>query len=151
MVPFLLTALHSWIESNDETPFIVIDLSVHGVDVPKHLKQGPTVVFNISSTATEHLYIGQEGVRFNARFSGASHRVSLPLRSIMTIFSKESKEGMAIPQDPVEESQAVEAMSSPDVTIKKTEETPTFTDGPNKGGDVEPTAIKTRGHLRLVK
>lgn len=151
MVPFLLTALHSWIESNDETPFIVVDLSVHGVDVPKHLKQGPTIVFNISSTATEHLYIGQDGVRFNARFNGASHRVSLPLRSILTIFSKESKEGMAIPQDPVEESQAVESMTKTEAVVTKSEETPTFEGGPGKGGDVEPAPPKTRGHLRLVK
>lgn len=150
MAPFVITAIHSWIEANDETPFIVVDLKVPGVEVPTHLRKDPTLTLNISSTATRHLSILQEGISFNARFNAADFRVKIPLNSVMMIFSKESREGMAIPHDTAEEAEAVGSMAKSGAEIKSVETPADFTSTPGKQGDVDPPA-KGRNHLRVVK
>lgn len=150
MTPFVITALHSWIEANDETPFIVVDLTIPGVEVPAHLRKDPTLTLNIGSTATRHLSIVQEGVFFNARFNGADFRVKLPTRSVMMIFSKESHQGMTVPHDPVEESHAIDSMTQSGAEIKPAGSSADFKPDPDKRGDVDAPA-KGRGHLRVIK
>lgn len=122
--PYLLRAMHEWISDNLQTPHLIVDATHDGVDVPsKYVKDGK-IVLNISHTATQDLYLGNDSVAFRARFGGAPITVSVPLDAVMGIYSRESGDGMLFGK---EESSG----SDPDGS-------------PPAGGD-------KRAHLKVVK
>lgn len=86
--------MHEWISDNGQTPHIVVDASIEGVDVPaEHIKEGK-IVLNISHGATSHLDMGNEAVEFGARFGGAPRQVSVPISAVLGIYSRETGQGM---------------------------------------------------------
>ena len=70
--PYLLRAMHEWISDSNQTPHIVVDASIEGVEVPRQYVQGGKIILNVSSNATSMLSLGNDLVRFRARF-GAGH------------------------------------------------------------------------------
>jgi stringent starvation protein B len=96
--PYLLRALHEWITDSGATPHIVVDATVDGVAVPRqHIKDGK-IILNVSFTATQMLKLGNEFVSFEARFSGASFPVHVPIRAVIGIYARESGQGMMFPE-----------------------------------------------------
>ena len=58
--PYLIRALHQWIEDNSNTPYMLIDANYPGVEVPaEHVKKGQ-IVLNFSSSATGNLVIDND-------------------------------------------------------------------------------------------
>jgi len=55
--PYILKALHEWIEDNGQTPLILVNTNYPGVDIPPGIESDGKVVLNISQTATEGLHI----------------------------------------------------------------------------------------------
>lgn len=97
--PYLLRALYQWITDNSMTPHILVDAGVAGVDVPEHAIQKGKVILNIDQAAVRELDLGNEWLTFNARFSGRQHNVSVPVDSVLAIYSKENGQGMMFAQD----------------------------------------------------
>ena len=97
--PYLLRALYQWITDNNMTPHILVDAGVTGVDVPEHAIQKGKVILNIDQAAVRELDMGNEWLTFNARFSGRQHNVSVPVESVLAIYSKENGQGMMFTQD----------------------------------------------------
>jgi stringent starvation protein B len=92
--PYLLRAMHQWISDNGQTPHIVVDATVDGVQVPQeHVKEGK-IVLNLSYDATRQLEIGNESVEFGARFGGSPRQISVPVAAILGIYARESGQGM---------------------------------------------------------
>jgi stringent starvation protein B len=94
--PYLLRAMHEWITDNDQTPHIVVDVSVAGVDVPRRYIQDGRIVLNISHSATSALALGNDWVRFRARFGGATHDVQVPIAAILGIYPRETGQMMVL-------------------------------------------------------
>ena len=92
--PYLLRALHEWILDNGLTPHIIVDVQADGIEVPPQAIQDGKLVLNISPRATKGLEIGNESIRFEARFAGAAHRIFLPTDSVMAIYARENGQGM---------------------------------------------------------
>lgn len=97
--PYLLRALYEWISDNDMTPHILVDADVAGVDVPEQAVQKGKVILNIDQQAVHDLDLGNEIVRFNARFSGHRYAVQVPVDAVLAIYSKENGQGMMFAQD----------------------------------------------------
>ena len=108
--PYLLQALFDWIVANDCTPYVLVDASVSGVDVPQqHVKDGQ-IVLNISPSAVTGFSINSDGLFFNARFGGIATDIFAPTSAIMGIYARENGQGMIFeteektgpesPQDP---------------------------------------------------
>jgi stringent starvation protein B len=97
--PYLLRALYEWINDNNMTPHILVDAGFEGVDVPEHAVQKGKVILNIDQAAVRELDMGNEWLTFNARFSGRQHHVSVPVESVLAIYSKENGQGMMFAQD----------------------------------------------------
>jgi stringent starvation protein B len=98
--PYLLRALNEWILDNDLTPFIVVDASLPGVDVPRDFVSNGQIVLNISPGAVRSLLIDDETLEFTARFGGVPRLVSVPIVAIVAVYAKENGQGMVFGSEP---------------------------------------------------
>ncbi|WP_026802473.1 ClpXP protease specificity-enhancing factor [Arenimonas oryziterrae] len=128
--PYLLRALYEWIGENDMTPYLLVDASRDGVQVPHSTIKDGRVVLNIAARAVAQLDLGNREIRFMARFGGVSQSVIVPVSAVLAIYAQETGQGMMLPEDG--------GMLPPD--------------GPDDEGP-EPTGDgpKRGGHLRVVK
>jgi stringent starvation protein B len=92
--PYLLRAMHEWMTDNQQTPHLVVDATANDVEVPRQFVQDGKIVLNISFHATNGLTMGNERVEFNARFSGQTHHVRVPLHAVQGIYARETGQGM---------------------------------------------------------
>ena len=66
--PYLLRALFDWICDNNCTPYLLVDATLEGVEVPMEHVNGGRIVLNASGSAVANFDISDERVTFNARF-----------------------------------------------------------------------------------
>jgi len=97
--PYLLRAMYDWISDNGLTPYILVDATAPGVDVPRSAVKDGRVVLNVAARAVAQLELGKEFVRFNARFSGVSQSVEVPMNGILAIYAQENGQGMMFPAE----------------------------------------------------
>jgi stringent starvation protein B len=86
--------MHEWISDSDQTPHIVVDASLQGVEVPRQYVQGGKIILNVSNSATSNLSLGNDVVRFRARFGAATHDVMVPIIAVLGIYARETGQGM---------------------------------------------------------
>jgi stringent starvation protein B len=96
--PYLLRALFDWIVDNGLTPHILVDAEGLGVVVPRDYVEEGKIILNINPPAVSGLVIGNERLEFDARFSGRSMRVSVPVPAVLAIYAKENGRGMMFPE-----------------------------------------------------
>ncbi|MBB6095670.1 stringent starvation protein B [Povalibacter uvarum] len=118
--PYLLRAMHEWISDNQQTPHIVVDASVTGVEVPRQYVQDGKIILNVSVNATSGLNLGNDGVVFRARFGPSTYDVSVPIAAVLGIYARETGQGMIFseadappPQPPPAEAQSTGAPEQP--------------------------------------
>lgn len=143
--PYLLRALYEWIADNGMTPHVLVDARMPGVRVPAHAVKDGRIVLNIAERAVAKLELGNDAIRFTARFAGVSQGVIVPLEAVIAVYARETGQGMAMPDEPrppgpaeddgVEVEQAAGALPGDE---PETPETP-------------PEPPKRGGHLRIVK
>lgn len=103
--PYLIRAYYEWIVDNDLTPHLAVDAQQEGVEVPReHVKDGQ-IILNVSPSACGDMQMGNEWIMFNARFSGASRRLIVPVTAVLAIFARENGAGTVFMQ-PNEQEQA---------------------------------------------
>jgi len=139
--PYLLRALNEWIADNGMTPHLLVDATMAGVQVPASAVKEGKVVLNIAERAVVRLMIDNEAVSFTARFGGVSHAVHVPIGAVLAIYSRETGQGMALPDDVPHDTDAAgdgDAVTSQDA--------PSDDDTPPAGG-----GGKRPPFLRVVK
>jgi len=95
--PYLFRAIYDWLLDNGATPYLLVDASQAGVDVPvEHVKDGQ-IVLNIDPNAVHHFVADNEAVSFSARFSGTARQIYVPMNAILAIYAQENGLGMAFP------------------------------------------------------
>lgn len=92
--PYLLRAMHEWITDSEQTPHLVVDAAVEGVEVPRQYVQGGKIILNVSHSATSGLNLGNEGVMFRARFGAVTYDVTVPIAAVLGIYARETGQGM---------------------------------------------------------
>jgi stringent starvation protein B len=92
--PYLLRAMHEWISDCNQTPHIVVDASLQGVEVPRQYVQNGKIILNVSHNATSGLTLGNDFVRFRARFGSATYDVAVPLAAVLGVYARETGQGM---------------------------------------------------------
>ncbi|MCB1692921.1 MAG: ClpXP protease specificity-enhancing factor [Pseudomonadales bacterium] len=127
--PYLIRAINEWILDNDCTPYLIVDISIDGVSVPREFAKDGQIVLNISPMATRHLLIANEGISFSGRFAGVAHEIVVPIDAVLGIVAKENGEGMWFPRD--EDGKPPEPPSDPGGD-----------DGPKKKGPPELKVVK---------
>ena len=92
--PYLVRAMHEWMTDNHQTPHIVVDASIEGLEIPRQFVQDGKIILNISFNATQNLNMSNERIEFNARFGGHTHHVVVPMHALLGIYARESGQGM---------------------------------------------------------
>ena len=138
--PYLLRALNEWIADNGMTPHLLVDATLAGVQVPASAVKEGKVVLNIAERAVVRLMIDNEAVSFTARFGGVSHAVHVPISAVLAIYSRETGQGMALPDDVPHDTEA----SGDDGDVSSSQDAPPDDDAPPPGGKRPP-------FLRVVK
>ncbi len=101
--PYMIRALHEWCMDSGYTPYIVVWVS-DNTEVPREYVQKNEIVLNVSYQATKDLQITNEAISFSARFGGVSRSVYVPVGNVMSIFARETGEGMGFDVEPAPES-----------------------------------------------
>lgn len=137
--PYLLRAIYDWISDNELTPYILVDANFPGVRVPPQVVKNGQVVLNLAMRAVANLDLGNDWIGFQARFSGVSQSIQVPVHAVLALYAQENGQGMMFPAE--EDGGDPPSPSAPD------DSTPTI------GPDEPATSKPGRGapHLRVVK
>ena len=120
--------MHEWMGDNGNTPHIVVDATVTGVEVPaQHVKDGK-IILNISDSAAHNLRMQNDAIMFRARFGGVPFDVVVPMPSVLGIYARETGQGMIFSHD----NEDVPEETSPPVAV-------------------EAEGRPSRAHLKVVK
>lgn len=126
--PYLIRAFYDWILDNGMTPYMLVDATADGAQVPVAYVKDGRIVLNVAPAAVTGIRLDVDGVSFSARFGGIAQHIFLPANAIMAIYARENGQGMFFGDEE---------------TI----------DAPTVGHDEEPAgpASAARPALRLVK
>jgi stringent starvation protein B len=97
--PYLLRAIYDWITDNQLTPYILVDATAEGVRVPPQVVKDGQVVFNLAMRAVADLELGNECILFQARFSGVSQSIRVPVQAVLALYAQENGQGMMFPAE----------------------------------------------------
>ncbi len=100
--PYLVRAMYDWVCDNGLTPYLLVNASQSGVRVPAHAVKDGQVVLNIAVRAVSDLELGNEQIRFHARFGGVSQQVVVPIPAVLAIYAQENGQGMMFPHEDAE-------------------------------------------------
>ncbi len=91
--PYMIRALHEWCTDNGYTPQIAVQVDANTMVPPAHIRDGQ-ITLNIGSLATNRLVIGNDTIEFQARFSGVTENLYVPIGAVTAIYARETGAGM---------------------------------------------------------
>ncbi len=150
--PYMIRAIYEWAVDNDKTPMLAVRDEELGVEADAVKQQEAFVLYNIAPQAVRDLVIGEEGVRFHARFSGIPKFVAFDLKQVISVFCKESQTGVSFLSS---EGEAEGMQTLPEGMMVVME--------PSAGKELEPEKVvpdtgtsapkpsSARSHLRVVR
>ena len=105
--PYLIRSVYEWIVDNDLTPHLLVDATHPNALVPTAFVEDGKIVLNIRPAAVQALFLGNEDIEFNARFSGRPLHVIAPVKSVLAIYAKENGRGMVFDKNDDDEDEDV--------------------------------------------
>lgn len=100
--PYLLRALYEWCCDNSYTPYIAVWVD-ENTTVPRQYVKNNEIVLNIGPSASHNLQIDNQWLSFSARFAGVAHEVWVPVGNVLSLFSRETGQGMGFELEKTEE------------------------------------------------
>ncbi len=98
--PYLVRALHEWIVDNGCTPYLLVDATASGVEVPQQYVKDGQIVLNISPAAVGGITMGNDEIGFRGRFGGVAVDVRVPVLAVLGIYARENGQGMVFDSEP---------------------------------------------------
>lgn len=98
--PYLARAIYEWILDNQCTPYVLVDATLPGVQVPTNFVKDGRIVLNLSPTATAGLLISDRELTCNARFGGVPMELRVPMAALLGIYARENGRGMMFEAEP---------------------------------------------------
>lgn len=141
--PYLLRAYYDWLVDNDFTPYLVVDATYWGVNVPVEYVKDGQIVLNLSANATGNLQLTNDFIQFNARFKGVSRELYIPMGAALAIYARENGDGVMFEPEAIYD----ELNSEPD-----TDQPNDFTEivDKQKSAAKKKSSSKSASHLRIV-
>ena len=99
--PFLVRGLLDWIKSNGMRPYVLVDATQPGVQVPAGAVKEGRITLNLADNAVDRLILEHDTLRFFTRFGGVEYPVVLPLASVVAVYAHETGIGMNLPPENV--------------------------------------------------
>ena len=154
--PYMIRAWHEWCTDNGFTPYLLIKVN-QTVAVPREFVQNGEIVLNVDLDATGGLSLGNDLIRFKARFSGKVRDIIVPVDRVQAIYARENGQGMGF--EVLEEEQQTDAQDAAEVDADADTATPatglqvlekSASEAAAKAEDKRP-AGKSGSTLRIVK
>ena len=154
--PYMIRAWHEWCTDNGFTPYLLVKVN-QTVAVPREFVQNGEIVLNVDLDATGGLSLGNELIRFKARFSGKVRDIIVPVDRVQAIYARENGQGMGF--EVLEEEQQTDAQDAAEVDADADTATPatglqvlekSASEAAAKADDKRP-AGKSGSRLRIVK
>jgi stringent starvation protein B len=117
-----MRAIYEWIVDNNLTPYLLVNASETGVQVPLEYVNNGKIILNIDPNAVQDLEMAGTEISFNARFSGIPTHVYLPISAALAIYARENGRGMVFNEDddtPPEPTSDKEKSNAPNLRIVK--------------------------------
>ncbi len=132
--PYFIRAIYDWLVDNSLTPYLLVNAEYPNTEIPLEYVENGQIVLNISPLAARAIELGNEFIRFNARFGGTPRDIFVPIDAVLGLYARENGRGMLFPEEESEAS-SIE------------------TDLPESAGepDPEPDPPPNRPRLRVVK
>lgn len=146
--PYLVKAFYEWISDNDLTPYIMVDVNVYGVLVPRGYVANGQIVLNIASSAVGTISLGTSTIEFSARFGGKLEHITVPYGAIGAIYAKENGAGTSLPiEHPIDDDDEIveETPEKPKSTLSSVAST-----GNEKDQSGKPKG-KSKASLKIIK
>lgn len=147
--PYLLRAVYDWITDNDLTPYILVDAGREGVRVPPQVIKNGQVVLNLAMRAVANLDLGNDWIGFQARFSGKSQSILIPVQAVLALYAQENGQGMMFPAEDAADAPAPAPVAGPAIAPVPDQPAPAGEQAPESGSDSKPR--NGAPHLRVIK
>ena len=112
--PYFIRALYEWLVDNDLTPYLLVEAERDDVVIPSQFVEDGRIVLNIGPSAVRSLDLGNQTIRFNARFGGVAMDVLVPPSAVLGIYARENGRGMLFPDEHSEQTDGHPPDSDPD-------------------------------------
>jgi Stringent starvation protein B len=137
--PYLIRAIYEWIIDNDKTPHLMVDAEHPSAVVPMEFAENGRIVLNVAPQAVHDLQIGNDLIRFSARFGGRPFAVELAPQAVIGLFARENGQGMLFPDEAPAQDADAGAGEGTDARAR------------DATGDDEDNKKPARPNLRVVK
>ena len=97
--PYLIRAIYEWAMDNGFTPQILVNTEHEQVVVPVQFVKDHRIVLNIHPQSVTQLEMGNDFLMCSARFSGRAFELTVPVFSVMAIYSRENGQGIVFQDD----------------------------------------------------
>ncbi|MGL6071707.1 ClpXP protease specificity-enhancing factor [Craterilacuibacter sp.] len=97
--PYMVRAIYEWCNDNSYTPHLMVWVDER-TSVPLEFVKDNEIVLNISTSACKGLNIDNDWISFTARFGGLARELWIPVGNVMSIFARETGEGMGFEVEP---------------------------------------------------
>ena len=97
--PYLIRSIYEWIIDNELTPHLLVDAENSNAVLPIQLIEDGKIVLNIRPQAIQGLILGNNEIKFSARFSGKPMNIVAPVAAVLAIYAKENGKGMIFDQE----------------------------------------------------
>lgn len=101
--PYLIRAFYEWIVDNNLTPYILVDATMEGAEVPNQFIEDGKIILNIAPAAIQQLRITNQVVEFDASFGGQAQHIFAPIKAIEAIYAHENGRGMVFGEEEEED------------------------------------------------
>jgi stringent starvation protein B len=111
--PYLIRAIYDWILDNQNTPYLLVNTTFDGVQVPYEYINDNKIILNIEPDAVRNFHADNEWISFSARFSGKPMELFIPIAAVLAIYGKENNEGMFFTDEEISPPTPPNKLSSP--------------------------------------
>ncbi len=130
---YLFNAYYQWMVDSEYVPYLVVNATAEGVEVPReHVSPLGQITLNLSPASVVEFSVTDTGVQFLTRFGGVSRKIRVPFSAMYMLMAKgqthafDLKEEFEkavlcemVPQPKKEELQAVEDKPRPALRVVK--------------------------------
>lgn len=92
--PYFVRAIYEWLNDNNLTPYVLVDATRPGVQVPTAFVKEGRIVLNVAAGAVRDLFLRNGDIGFSARFGGVPMQVFVPMGAVLAIYARENGQGM---------------------------------------------------------
>ncbi len=110
--PYLIRAIYEWILDNQNTPYLLVNTTFDGVQVPREYINDNKIILNIEPDAVRNFHADNEWISFSARFSGQPMELFIPIIAVLAIYGKENNEGFFFSEEETSPTPATSASKS---------------------------------------